>query len=111
MAENVGEFSRTVATTEIHSSLAQARDIIVQLLDGVGTSPPILTTRTEINSELAVNRTIVSSQAETCHSRGQRINHPPCGSRCASTPTAIEEHRRLFGFSGNSINTPQITGK
>ena len=82
------------ATAEIQSSLVQARDIIVQLLDGVGTLPQNLTDTTS-NPTVTRATYVVSNEQER-----------------ASNNRAIEEHRHLLGFSGQYIgSTTQSGGK
>ena len=73
------------ANSAIHSSLVRARDIIVQLLNGVATTQQSTTPTT--NSQLVAMAT----------------NAVPNEPYNASNNRAIDEHRRLFGFSGHSV--------
>ena len=82
----------------IHSSLVRARDIIVQLLDGIATTATTQQTITPTaNSQpVATATNPVPSEPYSAASNNQ----------------AIEEHRRLFGFSGHSVGiNAQSSGK
>ena len=96
MAEN--NEGDTPRATEIHSSLVQARDIIVQLLDGVGTSPQ---NPAVVNNNNPVARGTAGPAAFTYSvPHGRPVERSP---QAPSNNRVLEEHRRLFGFSGQNI--------
>ena len=101
--------SSSACTGEIHSSLVQARDIIVQLLNGVASSPQtqanaILPRPTE-PAESAQNM----QPSVTSVTRPVNMNIHNNGHR-QGQDRAIEEHRRLFGFSVGT-GTKSTSGK
>jgi hypothetical protein len=101
------------AADEIQSSLLQARDLIVQIIDGVSNSPSTANTSTANTSTVRTpnTSTAYSSTVRTpLLSEQQRVNTP---NNTNLHNRALEEHRRLFGFSGQSIvsSTLQSHGK
>ncbi len=90
--------NKEVENFGIHSSLVRARDIIVQLLAGVATTQQPTTPTTNSQPVATATNTVPNEPYST-----------------VSTPSnnrAIEEHRRLFGFSGHSVGiNAQSSGK
>ena len=95
-SQNANSANSVSSTSQenIQSSLAQTRDIIVQLIDGVTNSPsfgsctPVLNPSPARNGQQRSVSTNVSTPLITnLHNR------------------ALEEHRRLFGFSAKSIGS------
>ena len=94
MAEN----ERASASDDIQSSLLQARDIIVQLLDGVANSPQNSSANTISTRAILPTHTTPTSEPENSSNIQNQYLHN----------RAIEEHRRLFGFSGQSVGNSNI---
>ena len=94
MAEN----ERASASDDIQSSLLQARDIIVQLLDGVANSPQNSSANTISTRAILPTHTTPTSEPENSSNIQNQYLHN----------RAIVEHRRLFGFSGQSVGNSNI---
>ena len=100
MADKQESFS---AADEIQTSLVRARDLIVQIIDGVSNSP---STASSSGNILPI-APLQSEQQRVSHVSGNNTN---LHNRAVDW---VEEHRRLFGFSGQSIRctTSQTGGK
>ena len=86
--------SPSACTGDIHSSLVQARDIIVQLLNGVTSLP-----QTDDRANAGLPRPSESTQSPQTQG-GMNIHNVNGHERVQNR--AIEEHRRLFGFYPHS---------